>query len=65
MIKINQEFIIKLGNCQGLIYKFQNEELLFRYENSSFWFKSQKPIENYIKNNLNLIEYLEKDNERM
>lgn len=59
----NKEFIIDLGNCEGLIYKFQNNQLLVRYKNSSFWFLAQQSTKNYIHNNPNLILYLENDNE--
>lgn len=59
----NKEFIIDLGNCEGLIYKFQNNQLLVRYKNSSFWFLAQQSTKNYIYNNPNLILYLENNNE--
>lgn len=60
----NKEFIINLGNCQGLVYKFQGNELLVRYKNSDLWFKSQNIIKKYILNNLSLVIYLENDDER-
>lgn len=59
----NKEFIIDLGNCEGLIYKFQNNQLLVRYKNSNFWFLAQQSTKDYISNNTNLILYLENNNE--
>lgn len=59
----NKEFIVDLGNCKGLIYKFQNNQLLVRYKNSNFWFLAQQSTKNYIYNNPNLILYLENNNE--
>ena len=60
----NKEFIINLGNCLGLVYKFSNDELLVRYKDSSFWFLAQTPTKEYIINNPNLISYLENNNEQ-
>lgn len=61
----SKEFIINLGNCQGLVYKFEKGELLARYRNSNLWFKSQKIIKDYITKNSNLIIYLRNNNERI
>ncbi len=58
----NKEFEIKLGNCSGLIYQMKNNILFCRFKNSSQWFIAQEATREYIKNNPNLINYLEKEN---